>query len=230
MNLTELIKDYQTLVGTLTGSFLAIISSILLWSLKEWHDHRKKIKDAKKEIENIFLMATRESEDAMKDLAGYIKAVRSIKENAKEIDILVPPRFNRIYINEERLFTLKKDLNFIISQQIDIAVSSAKKFNGYLDQFESSPDTILATTLKMLQAGLISKERAIESYNFDKKVNLNNMESNLKGSMLRVQKHLLRPIIVQSPKYRRISDGVNIDSELDMEADIVRAAMKKYLE
>ena len=45
MNFVEIIKEYQTLAGTLAGSFLAIISSILLWSLKEWYESRNKIKN-----------------------------------------------------------------------------------------------------------------------------------------------------------------------------------------
>lgn len=60
MNFVYYIKEYQTLFGTIIGSFLAIISSVSLWTLKLWHDNRREVRGNKKEIERIYMMALRE--------------------------------------------------------------------------------------------------------------------------------------------------------------------------
>lgn len=230
MDILNIIVEYQTLIGTLIGSFLAIISSIFLWSLKEWYDNIKKMKDNQKEIENIFNMATRESEDAFKDVQMYITKAREALNKEKKIIISIPPKFNRIYLNEERLFFIKNNLDFLTSQQIDIAVSSAKKFNGYLDQFESMPVFLFDSMTKEIETGIFTQEEALKNYRSDQIRDLDRVEKLLNGGMLIVQRHLFRPIVVQSKKYRKIPKYVDVDKQLDFEADIVLAAMKKDLE
>lgn len=230
MDIIDLIKEYQTLAGTLIGSFLAIISSVFLWSLKEWYENRKKIKETQKEIENIFNMATRESEDAFKDVEMYVTKAREALNKDKKITISIPPKFNRVYLNEERLFFIKNNLDFLTSQQIDIAVSSAKKFNGYLDQFESMPLFLFDTMTKEIETGIFTQEDALKNYKNDQIRDLDRIEKLLNEGMLIVQRHLFRPIVVQSKKYRKVPKYVDIDKQLDFEADIVLAAMKKDLE
>jgi len=227
MNFVEIIKEYQTLAGTLAGSFLAIISSILLWSLKEWYESRNKIKNNKKEIENIFFMAARESEDALKDIKMYIvEARKGLDKSGEKIFISVPPKLNRIYVNEERLFLLKNNLGFLFSQQIEIAISSAKKFNGYLDQIESVPIFIFDSIIKMLETNILSKDEAMKDYKIDQIRYLNNTEFLLKNDFLVAQRHLFRPIVVQLPKYKNLPKSVDVDKELDADASIPLSVMK----
>src|SRR4030042_5751474 len=103
------------------GSFLGVIFAIIFWYFTSYINKRRKIKNNKKEIEKIFLMAIRESEDALRDLKKYVSATReTLKRLRTELSVGIPPRFNRIYINEERLFLLSKGLNFITSQQVDL--------------------------------------------------------------------------------------------------------------
>lgn len=230
MSFIQLISEYQTLAGTFLGSFLAIISSLFLWSLKEWHERRKSIKDAEQEIRNIFNMASRESEDAYKDVKIYIKKAKESLGTNQKMVISIPPKFNRIYLNEERLFSLKGNLDFLASQQIDIAVSSAKKFNNYLDQFEFMPPFLFNSLTKEIQAGIFSTEDALKNYKIDQLRDLDRIGKLLGEGMLIAQRNLFRPIIVQSKKYRKIPKFVNVDSQLDMEADLVLNAMKLDLE
>ena len=62
---------------------------------------------------------------------------------------------------------LSKNLNHILSQQIDIANSAAKKFNGWLEQYERMPELIFANNVKIFEVGLETKEEALKDYNRD---------------------------------------------------------------
>jgi hypothetical protein len=158
MNTVEVIKEYQALVG----SFLAIFSSIFLWYLKEQYEKREQLKNNKKEIENMFFMMVRDTEESVKDLNHFIPLIRQkLSKYKDEIHIFQHSKFNRVYINEERLFVLKQNLDFILSQQIDIAVSSAKKFNSFMESIEFEPSFIFDSTIKTIKSGIESKERQL---------------------------------------------------------------------
>lgn len=230
MNMLNFINEYQTLIGALLGSFLAVLSSLFLWYLKEQAENRKLTKNNHKEIENIFFMATRESEDAFKDIQLYVHGTQaSLKKKSKGLSLSIPPRFNRIHVNEERLAIIKQGLSFLVSQQIDIAVSSAKKFNGYLDHFEHQPVFIFDATTKLIQSGVLSKEEAIKEYSGDQMRYLSQISALLDKEIITVQRHLFRPIVAQLPKYRKIPRGVDVDKDLDAIADIMVRAMKQDL-
>jgi hypothetical protein len=226
MHVLNFVKEYQSLAG----SFLAVIFSIGLWYAKEVFEKRKEIRSNKEEVKNIFLMATRESEDAIKDVRMYVtEASKVLTEKKEKINISLPPKFNRIYINEERLFSLKNNLDFILAQQIDIAVSSAKKFNGYLDNFEFMPKFIFDGTMRLIETGVSTKEGALKDYKRDQTKNLDKMETLMNDEMLTVQMHLFRPIVAQSPKYLNVPEGIDVDKELDAETTLLVMAMKHDL-
>lgn len=226
MALLELINKYQTLIG----SFLGIIFSVGFWFLKMYFDKKRQIMGSKKEIERIFFMAARESEDALRDLKMYVEVVcKNLGIKEAGMDVFLPPKFNRIYINEERLFMLSQNLDFMISQQIDIATSSAKKFNGYLDQFESAPIAIFEYTIKMLQTGMISKDKVSRNYDLQREKYIKHIEHIIDNYVEILQKHLLRPIVAQNYKESNLwsmPPGA-FDEMLDAEAGIMLGILKK---
>lgn len=228
--MTELITQYQTLIGSILGSFLAILSSIFLWYLKEFADIGKRIRDNEKEIERIFFMATRDSEDALTDLKYYVTdAKKHTEESTTELLLNIPPKFNRIHINEERLTLLKEGLSFVTSQQIDIAVTSAKKFNGYLEQIERMPTLMFDYIIKMLQSGFLTKDEVIEMFNADQLRHLTQTEAMLNKEVITCQRHLFRPVVSLSKKWEKISKNIPtevLDKMLDTEADLLVVAMK----
>lgn len=213
--MAEFIKDYQSLIG----SFLALTGSLAVFCLAFFVNKRKEIADSKKEIEKIFLMASRECDLSIDDLKLFSKETQKQIENKKgKMDVFIAPRFNRIFINEERLFALSKNLDNITSQQVDIAVSAIKRFNGYLDQFEEAPKLIFDFDLKSLQAGVITKEEAIKDYEESQKSYIENIKKCLNNEIKIVRRHILRPIIIQQINIKQVKNEVsieNLDKQLD---------------
>lgn len=219
-------RDYQSLIG----SFVAVIFASLFWYIQFKFSEFLERKKFGKEIENIFLMATRESEMAFKNVQGYLtEARRALEKHKDEIHLITPTQFSRVYVNEERLFTLKSNLDFIISQQIDIAVSAAKMFNSYLESFEEATNLIFDSNMRLLELGLIDKERAIKEYNADQSQHFKQIEELLKHNMLTAQRHLFRPIVAQAQSrkrpWRKVPLGM-ADSILDAQAEVMLQAMK----
>jgi len=229
MNIIEFIKEYQTLIG----SFLAIFSTICLWYFKEAYDKRKQIINNKKEINDIFFMMARDTEECVRDLVKYIPNIeKKILENEEEVHIFQHSKFNRIYINEERLFTLKQGLDFILSQQIDIAISSAKKFNSFMESIEAEPIFIFDITVKTIQSGLESKEKAFSDYKLSLKSYLKKLKFLLNNDIEKAQINVLRPVAALAPKYKEIYEKIpieEIDEILDKEAEFILIALKQDL-
>lgn len=226
MYLLEIIKEYQVLVG--------ILSPIALWYLKELYDKRKELKNNKKEIENIFFMMARDSEESVKDIIAYIQLVReSLKSNKDEINVFQHSKFNRIYINEERLFTLKKDIGFVLSQQIDIAISSAKKFNSYMESIETEPVLLFDVTVKTIESSIETKEKALAGYERDLNSFLNRLTFMTENDIRKAQINILRPVVALSPKYKKFSKRKTsplMDQVLNDEAEIILEGLKFDLE
>lgn len=216
----EFIKDYQSLLG----SFMALTGSLFVFWLSSFLNKRKEIKDNKKEIEKIFLMAFRECDLSVNDLELFFNAIqRNIKDRKGKMDVLLPPRFNRIFINEERLFVLSKNLDHIFSQQIDIATSALKRFNGYLEQFEEMSKLMFDCEFKSVQAGIISKKEAIKNYEESRKKYSENIKKCLSSDIKIIKRHILRPIMIQQIKAKQLKNEnflINLDEYLDNIADI----------
>lgn len=226
MFLLKFINEYQALLG----SFLAVIFSVGFWYFKDSVEKRRLKKDHAKEIENIFFLAARESEEALKDIRYYLTMARKDHQNkVGEFPISLPPKFSRVHIDEERVTALKQYFGFIVSQQIDIAVSAANKFNGYLEQIEGMPKFIFDSMIKRLQAGLASKEQAQGSYFGDQERFLKGLEPLMEDINV-AQRHLLRPLVALIHAYKE-PRGVVIDMDeiLDREADLILAALKRDL-
>jgi hypothetical protein len=201
MNLLEFIKEYQTLIGSIVGSFLAIISSILLWSLKTRFEKRDRIRGDKQEVEKIFLMASRECQESIDNLKDFIdKSKEVIKSKTTEMNVILPAKFNKISINEERLFVLSKNFHHIISQQIDVAVSAAKKFNSWLEMYEEFPQIFYKYSIDALKANIKSRDEAIKSYQDDQERYISGIKNCLKNEVGIIQVHLLRPVIAMQNK------------------------------
>lgn len=221
------IYSYQTLIG----SFLGVTLPIGLWYAKDLLEARRQKKRNRAEIHDIFFMAGRESEEAVKNIRHFTGSVRNSLNGygVEKFHVFTTPRFSRVYINEDRLFELKHGLDFETSQQIDIAVSAAKMFNGYLDQFEKGPDFIFESTVRMLESGLISKEKAQKEYFEDTYRNIGKMEGMLKKELISCQRHMLRPIVALAHKRSQLkkwcSAGV-MDRILDDEASQMLSALK----
>jgi hypothetical protein len=192
----EYIKEYQTLIGSVVGSFLAIISSIILWSLKTYFEKKSQIKCDKQEVEKIFLMASRECQDSIDNLKNFVEMSKEVAKNtAEEMNVIIPSRFNKISINEERLFVLSKNFHHAISQQIDIAISAAKKFNSWLGMYEEFPQIFYKYSIEALKANIKSRDEAIKSYQEDQKKYIMGIENCLKNEVDTIQIQLLRPVI-----------------------------------
>lgn len=220
---------YQPLIG----SFLAITSSVFLWYLKHLFDERKQFKNSEKEIENIFLYASRESEEAFKNLEYYVSGVRNSLSMEKEggMHVFVPPKFSRINLNEDRLFQLKSKLDFTTSQQIDIAMSSARTFNGFMDGFERTPEFIFEASARLVETGFETKEESSKDYYKSIKHELDKIESMLKKEILTSQRHLLRPVAsIASKKHLKGIPKEMLDGVLDEQTDLILAAVKIDLE
>lgn len=228
MILNNFIKEYQALIGSFIGLFFSVVFLYLKLHVEKKH----KVENDKKEIEKIFSMAVRESEDIIKDLDMYISTVLSdLKIKKGGLNLFIPPKFNRIYINEERLFSLTKNLEFIISQQIDIAISSAKKLNNDLDQLENYPKFIYENTIKIIQSGLDTKEEAIENYVNDQEQYLKRIKDLLDGDFKIFQIHLFRPIVALAygdRKLKKIPEAI-LDKKLDQSASLLVTALKQDL-
>lgn len=223
--MSSIIFQYQTLIG----SFLGVVLPIGLWYLKDVIESKREKENEKKEIENIFMMATRESEDAVKDLERYVATTKEgHNKNSGEMHVFIPSKFNRIHINEERLFQIKKDLSFEISQQVDIAASSAKKFNSYLESFEKVPYFIFDANLRMLSAGIYLKEKSLSLYLKDQEDNIQLIEELLKYEIPTIQRHLFRPIAAIARDGQKVPRSM-IDKTYDNDAELLLLAMKKEL-
>ena len=223
------INIYQTLIG----SFLAIISSVALWYLQEWNKNRTHFKSNAKEIENIFLMAMRESELVLENMEYYVSATRKSLKNVKEIGISLPPRFNQIYINEERLFLLKDGLGSVMSQQVDIAISAAKVINGHSESFGHAPQALFDNSMRLIEAGITPKEKALEKYLTSLHSYLNTMDETLKGGFITAQRHLLRPVIacayINNKDFLNSIPEESIDDTFDKQAGIILMEAKNDL-
>jgi hypothetical protein len=205
MSVIEFIKEYQTLIGSIVGSFLAVISSIFLWSLKTRFEKNSQIKGDKKEVENIFFMALRECQDSIDNLHNFInKSKESAKIKPTEMHVILPAKFNKIYINEERLFILSKNFHHIVSQQIDIAVSAAKKFNSWLEMYEGFPEFIYNHNIEDLRTKTKSREEMIKSYSEDQEKYFLGIEDCLKNKVDIIQVQLIRPVFALQKKDKEL--------------------------
>jgi len=222
MRLIEFIKEYKTLIGSIIGSFFAIISSIGLWYLKTRFEKNSQIRGDKKEVENIFLRASRECQDSIGNLKNFVnKSGEIIKNRTAELNVILPAKFNKIYINEERLFVLSKNFHHIISQQIDIAVSAAKKFNSWLEMYEESPQIFYKYNIEDLKANIKSKDEMIESFQEDQRRYILGIEDCLKNKVEIIQIQLLRPVVALQKKDKGLEGMAlsgNLDKILDDEA------------
>lgn len=223
----KFINEYQTLVG----SFLAIFSTIMLWYLKELYEKNKQLKNNEKEIKDIFFMVSRDAEESVMDLVDYANELRkNLNKNKNEMDVFQHSKFNKVYINQERLFVLKQGANFILSQQIDIAVTSANKFNGILESIEIGPSFIFNSTIKLITARVETKEIAIRNYIKDQEAFIKKIEFLLKHHIKKAQILMLRPVVAIAPKYKNVPDGIDVDKQLDIEAELILSAIKQDLE
>ncbi len=226
----KFINEYQALIG----SFLAIFSSLTLWYLKELYEKNKCLKNNKKEIEDMFLMISRDAEESVKDLIDYISSVRKnldLDKKDKKFHVFQHSKFNKVYINEERIFVLKKGINFTLSQQIDIAVSACKKFNSLLEAVEFEPTFIFDSTIKLINTGIESKVYGIDSYKKSINSFFKKLEHLLDNDFKRAQINMLRPVVALGPKYiniKHIPANV-IDDTLDVEAGLILTALKQDL-
>ncbi|MDD4901729.1 MAG: hypothetical protein PHE24_01195 [Patescibacteria group bacterium] len=222
MSLIEFIKEYQTLIGSLVGSFFAIISSIGLWCLKTYVEKKRQIKGDKKEVENIFLRASRECQDSIGNLKNFVnKSGEILKNRTAELNVIFPAKFNKIYINEERLFVLSKNFHYIISQQIDIAVSAAKKFNSWLEMYEEFPEIFYNHNIEDLKVNIKSKDEMIKSFQEDQRQYILGIEDCLKNKVKTIQIQLLRPAVALQKKDNELEGMAlsgNLDKILDHEA------------
>ncbi len=207
---------------------MAIVSSIGLWYIKDQFDRSREKKEAEKEIENIFFYASRESEEALKNIENYVSGVRkSLEDKEDDIDIFIPQKLTRVNLNEDRLFSLKKQLDFNTSQQVDIAMSAARVMNGYLEGFERTPQFIFDATIQLISSGINTKEKAIRSYNTDIRRQLDSIESLTKDEIIIVQRHLLRPVAaLASKKQLKTIPRELMDEMLDDHADLILSAVK----
>lgn len=213
------IKEYQTLIG----SFLGVIFPIGLWFVYKFFEKREAEKESKKEVEKIFLRAVRECEDSIKNMTLFAeKLQKNIKINNTSFDVILPPQLNRIEISNERLAILSKNLHHIISQQIDIAISEAKKFNGWLEQYEKMPVFIFDANIKVLQAGLQTKETVVKEYYKDLIRYADGVMENLQLHSRLIQLHLLRPVMSIQAKAKdleRLFITNGLEDFLDTAAD-----------
>ncbi|MDD5528172.1 MAG: hypothetical protein PHO56_04355 [Patescibacteria group bacterium] len=224
MNLAEFIKEYQTLIGSIVGSFLAIISSIGLWYIKTHFEKNSQIKGDKKEVENIFFRASRECQDSIGNLKNFVnKSGEILKNRAAELNVILPAEFNKIYINEERLFVLSKNFHHIISQQIDIAVSAAKKFNSWLEMYEESPRILYKYNIEDLKVNIKSKDETIKSFQEDQRQYILGIEDCLKNKVKIIQIQLLRPAVALQKKDKELEEMAlsgKLDKIMDDEAKL----------
>lgn len=233
----DTIDKYQTLIGTFLGSFLAIISSVLLWFLKEAYDNRKLIKDSRKEIDSIFWMAGRDSEEAVRDMKHVIPSLKKdIAKMIQENDLLffTPPKLNRVFIDEARLIELKQPLDPVTQQQVSIAISSVKKFNGYLENFESLPGYIFDSNIKLINLYPTKKEDGVKMYKENVDEYISHFEQIIPTHLESAQRNMLRPIVAQANKYNlkiyNKRKNPDVDKELDGLAALILLTIKKDLE
>lgn len=222
MRVIEFIRDYQALLG----SFVGVTGSLLVVWFVSHLNKKKEIKDGKKEIEKIFLMASREFASSVSDLELYFTNVcASLKKTENVMDISLTPKFNYISINEERLFSISKNLDHMLSQQIDIATSAAKRFNGYLEHYEAMPKMLFDYNVKSLEAGLMTKEEVAEDFRESRKNYLESIKACLNEDVPILRRHLLRPIMVQEYTtkeiFKMVFSGVDFDNKLDDDAEIL---------
>jgi len=218
MNILVLIKEYQGLIGTLVGSFLAIVSSISLWIFKGKIEARRELKNNNKEIEKIFIAAIRECIDSENNLIAYVEEVeRKMNKDNKDLNVFLPPKLNRVYVNEDRLIALSRKLDHVSSQQIDIASSAVKKFNGWLEQFEKTPEFIFDASIKILQTDLKSKGEVVKDYYKSiKRYNESVKEFNERVEITKL--HILRPVAAMQHKKRNL-EKLFISNKLESALD-----------
>jgi hypothetical protein len=167
-------------------------------------------------------MASRECHDSVNSLKKFVKKTKEIvDENSDNIVLALPSRFNKIYINQERLFLLSKNLHHIVSQQIDIAVYDAKEFNSWLDMYEKLPEVIYRNNMETIKLELKTKEEVIKEYLADLDNFVCNMGECIKNNVCVIQLRLLRPALALLHKdgelEKMMSDGV-LDKKLEQEA------------
>jgi hypothetical protein len=218
----NIIKEYQSLLG----SSLGVAGSVFVIWFTLFLTKKKEIEGSKKEIEKIFLMASREFASSVADLELYLTNVcDSLKKTENVMDISLTPKFNFISINEERLFSISKNLDHIFSQQIDIATSAAKRFNGYLEHYEVMPKMLFDYNVKCLEAGLMAKEEVAKDYKESRKNYLESIKNCLNKDVPILRRHLLRPIMVQDYTnkeiFKMVLSGVDLDKKLDENAEII---------
>jgi hypothetical protein len=214
----------EIIYGILIGS----IGPIIVWFIKERFDRYQLKKNNKKEIVNIFMMAIRESEEAIKDLDDYIKSVKSnLPKLDKDLGLFEVGHLNRIYIDEAHIQKLKYRLSFEESQQIDIAVSDIKKFNSYLESFESRPYKLFKIIIDLMNLGIKTKEENIKYYKENIKTELLRIQKVLDIHFPIVQNHMLRPAAVFAyiETGQKINDP-NLDKSLDFATDLLLKSIK----
>ncbi len=230
------IDKYQTLIGAFAGSLLAVLSSVFLYLIKDSYEKEKLIKNNGNEIESIFYMAGRDSYEAVRDMKHVLPNIRAgMTKMVKENDLLffTPPKLNKVFISEERLTILKQGLSFIAQQQIDIAISAVKKFNGYINQFESMPAYIFDTNIKLINLYPHTKEEAVKMYKENVDEYLNYFENIMKTHIESAQRDMLKPVVINGDKNLlkelnklKVSEA---DKVLNTMAMLVLDAIKKDL-
>ncbi len=234
--MTNFINTYQTLIGTFVGSFLAILSSVLLWFLKEGYEKRKLTKNNRDEIDSIFFMAGRDSEEAVRDMAHVIPNIRegtTKMTSEKNLLFLTPQKLNRVFISEERLTTLKQGLDLVTQQQVDIAISAVKKFNGYLENFESIPMYIFDSNIKLINSFPHIKEEAVKMYKENIEAYLAHFEEIIPLHIETAQRNMLRPIVAQANKdnIKRFNNdrSPELDDKLNTMSALILSVIKEDL-
>lgn len=195
----DFIIKYQTLIGAFIGPFLAVLTSLFLWYLKEVFEKKKTVAQNKKEVTSIFLMSARDSEEAVRDMNFILHNLQDDAANMIDVnDILLctSPKLNKVYISEDRLTALKQGLDFITQQQIDIAITASKKFNGYMEQFEEMPSYILDSSTKLSQMLSLSKDEILTTYKEHTTTLLEHFQKIMETHIITAQINLLRPAVV----------------------------------
>jgi hypothetical protein len=221
-------KNYNKYMEIIHGILIGSIGPIIIWFIKERFDRHQLKKNNIKEIENIFMMAIRESEEAIKDLNDYIKSVKSnLPKLNNDLGLFEVGHLNRIYIDEVHIQKLKYRLTFEESQQIDIAVSDIKKFNSYLASFEERPYKVFKLIIDLMNLGIKTNEENIKYYKENTESELSRIQKVLDIHVPKIQNHILRPIAVFTyiKSGQKLSDP-NLNESLDYATDLLLKSVK----
>lgn len=232
----DFIHEYQTLITTLLGPFLAVLSSLLILFLSEFFRIRRQIERNRNEIDSIIFMATRDSEESLRDIKHIIPQVRSGISSMKSMEkiyVAHPIKLNKIFINEERLTYLKQDLDFVTQEQVNIAVSSMKKFNNYLDHFETGPLYIFDGMIKLLGSNILDKPGAFQEYKASMACFINDFLKLIPTHIEVAQRNILRPVAAQANR-KRLAEmnkihNRSVDVKLILDTSVILDAIKKDL-